>query len=74
MFQQLNIFLVVRDSELSTVPKVRSHQYCIQKKKHFPSSLGLTNSNASQDASGLLGHLGPLLAHVSPNHLYQGDQ
>ncbi|GAB0187966.1 hypothetical protein GRJ2_001261900 [Grus japonensis] len=37
---------------------------------HFPGPAGHTVSDTSQDALGLLGHLGTLLAHVQPavNH------
>ena len=37
---------------------------------HFPVPAGHAISDASQDAIGLLGHLGTLLAHVQP----AGDQ
>lgn len=60
-------FLVVRDPELNTVLKVKSHQCGIQKNNCFPSSAGHTISNASQVASDLLGHLGTPLVHVQPS-------
>ena len=35
--------------------------------KYLPAPAGYTISGTSQDAIGLLGHLGTLLAHVQPN-------
>jgi len=33
---------------------------------HFPTPAGHTTPDTSQDAVGLLGHLGTLLAHIQP--------
>ncbi|KAK4810598.1 hypothetical protein QYF61_007335 [Mycteria americana] len=62
--QHLNVFLVVRGPKLNTVVKVRPHQCRVQRDDHFPSPAGRTISDTSQDAIGLLGHLGTLLAHI----------
>ncbi|KAK4824612.1 hypothetical protein QYF61_016881 [Mycteria americana] len=53
--QHLNVSLVVRGPKLNTV--VEGHN-------HFPSPAGHTIFDTSQDAIGLLGHLGTLLAHI----------
>ena len=42
------------------------HHCQVQGDNHFPGPAGHTVSDTSQDASGLLGHLGTLLAHVQP--------
>ncbi|KAK4823178.1 hypothetical protein QYF61_027082 [Mycteria americana] len=62
--QHLNVSLVVRGPKLNTVFKVRPHQCQAQGDNHFPSPAGHTISDTSQDAVGLLGHLGTLLAHI----------
>ncbi|KAK4823445.1 hypothetical protein QYF61_002190 [Mycteria americana] len=64
MLQHLNVSLVVRGLKLNTVFEVRPHQCRVQGQDHFPSPAGHTISDTSQDAIGLLGHLGTLLAHI----------
>ncbi|KAK4820419.1 hypothetical protein QYF61_026255 [Mycteria americana] len=64
--QHLNIPLVVRGPKLNTVFKVQPHQCRVQGHDHFPSPAGHTIFDTSQDAIGLLGHLGTLPAHVQP--------
>ncbi|KAK4807165.1 hypothetical protein QYF61_024285 [Mycteria americana] len=66
MLEHLNVFLVVRGPKLNTVFEVRPHQCRVQGDDHFPSPAGHTISDTSQDAIGLLGHLGTLPAHVQP--------
>ncbi|KAK4827828.1 hypothetical protein QYF61_021912 [Mycteria americana] len=60
--QHLNV--VVRGPKLNTAFEVRPHQCQVQGHDHFPSPAGHTVSDTSQDAIGLLGHLGTLLAHI----------
>ena len=43
---------------------MQPHQCQVQGNHHFPSPAGHTVSDTSQDAGGLLVHLGTLLAHV----------
>ncbi|KAK4825882.1 hypothetical protein QYF61_003156 [Mycteria americana] len=62
--QHLSVFLVVRGPKPNTVFEVRPHQCRVQGHDHFPSPAGHTISDTSQDAIGLLGHLGTLLAHI----------
>ncbi|KAK4815596.1 hypothetical protein QYF61_004811 [Mycteria americana] len=62
--QHLNVSLVVGGPKLNTVFKVRPHQCRVQGHDHFPSPAGHTVSDTSQDAIGLLGHLGTLLTHI----------
>ncbi|KAK4824258.1 LOW QUALITY PROTEIN: hypothetical protein QYF61_012524 [Mycteria americana] len=64
--QHLNVSLQVRGPKLNTVIKVRSHQCRVQGHDHFPTPAGHTISDTSQDAIGLLGHLGTLPAHIQP--------
>ncbi|KAK4827459.1 hypothetical protein QYF61_018180 [Mycteria americana] len=64
--QHLNVSLVVRGPKLNTVFEVRPHQCRVQANNHFPSPAGHTISDTSQDAIGLLGHLGTVLAHIQP--------
>ncbi|KAK4825593.1 hypothetical protein QYF61_000682 [Mycteria americana] len=64
--QHLNVSLVVRGPKLNTVFEVRPHQCRVQGDNHFPSPPGQTIFDISQDAIGLLGHLGTLLAHIQP--------
>ncbi|KAK4830944.1 hypothetical protein QYF61_014403 [Mycteria americana] len=64
--QHLNVSLVVRSPKLNTGFEVRPHQCRVQGDNHFPSPAGHTISDTSQDAIGLLGHLGTLLAHIQP--------
>ncbi|KAK4828429.1 LOW QUALITY PROTEIN: hypothetical protein QYF61_026525 [Mycteria americana] len=63
-FQQLNVHLVVRGLKLNTVFKVQPHQCRAQGHNHFPTPAGHAIPDTSQDAIGLLGHLGTLLAHI----------
>ncbi|KAJ7419849.1 hypothetical protein WISP_51875 [Willisornis vidua] len=46
--------------------KMWPHQCQVQRGNHFPSPAGHTIPDSSEDATGLLGHLGTLLAHVQP--------
>ncbi|KAK4820738.1 hypothetical protein QYF61_004419 [Mycteria americana] len=62
--QPLNVSLVVRGSKLNTAFEVRPHQCRVQGHDHFSTPAGHTISDTSQDAIGLLGHLGTLLAHI----------
>ncbi|KAK4824593.1 hypothetical protein QYF61_016838 [Mycteria americana] len=62
--QPLNVSLVVRGPKLNTGFEVRPHRCRVQGHDHFPSPAGHTISDTSQDAIGLLGHLGTLLAHI----------
>ncbi|KAK4830016.1 hypothetical protein QYF61_008279 [Mycteria americana] len=62
--QHLNVSLVVRGPKLNTGFEVWPHQCRVQGHDHFPSPAGHAFSDASQDAIGLLGHLGTLLAHI----------
>ncbi|KAK4832962.1 hypothetical protein QYF61_026788 [Mycteria americana] len=55
----------VRGPKLNTVFEVRPHQCRVQGHDHFPSPAGHTTSDTSQDAVGLLGHLGTLLAQYA---------
>ncbi|GAB0184399.1 hypothetical protein GRJ2_000905200 [Grus japonensis] len=64
MLQHLNVLLVLRDPKLNTALEVRPHQCRVQGDDRFPTPAGHTISDTSQDAVGLLGHLGTLLAHV----------
>ncbi|KAK4826959.1 hypothetical protein QYF61_012808 [Mycteria americana] len=64
MCQHLNVSLVVRGPKLNTVFEVRPHQCRLQGDNHFPTPAGHTIFDTSQDAVGLLGHLGTLLAHI----------
>ncbi|KAK4817040.1 hypothetical protein QYF61_026166 [Mycteria americana] len=64
--QPLNVSLVVRGPKLNTVFEVRPHQCRVQGNYHCPSPDGHSISDTSQDALGLLGHLGTLLAHIQP--------
>ncbi|KAK4832354.1 hypothetical protein QYF61_021953, partial [Mycteria americana] len=62
--QHLSVLLVMRGPKLNTGFKVRPHQCQVQGDNHFPSPAGHTISDTSQDAIGLLGHLGTLLALI----------
>ncbi|KAK4821633.1 hypothetical protein QYF61_026100 [Mycteria americana] len=64
--QPLNVSLVVGGPKLNTAFEVRPHQCRVQGHDHFPSPAGHTSPDTSQDAIGLLGRLGTLLAHVQP--------
>ena len=59
--QGLDVLLVVRGPKLNTVLEVRPHQSRVQGDDHLPGSAGHTIPDTSQDALGLLGHLGTLL-------------
>ncbi|KAK4818289.1 hypothetical protein QYF61_010431 [Mycteria americana] len=62
--QHLHVSLVVGGPKLNTVFEVRPHQCRVQGHDHFPSPAGHAVSDTSQDAIGLLGRLGTLLAHI----------
>ncbi|KAK4827068.1 hypothetical protein QYF61_013709 [Mycteria americana] len=62
--QYLNIPLVVGGPKLNTVFEVRPHQCQVQGHNHFPSPAGHAIFDTGQDAIGLLGRLGTLLAHI----------
>ncbi|KAK4811285.1 hypothetical protein QYF61_023337 [Mycteria americana] len=62
--QYLNIPLVVGGPKLNTVFEVWPHQCRVQGHNHFPSPAGHAIFDAGQDAIGLLGRLGTLLAHI----------
>jgi len=64
MLQQLNVLLVVRGPKLNTALQVRPHQCLVQGHHHLSTPAGHTIPDASQDAVGLLEHLGSLQAHV----------
>ncbi|KAK4826416.1 hypothetical protein QYF61_008949 [Mycteria americana] len=65
--QPLNVSLVVGGPKLNTIFEVRPHQCQVQGHDHFPSPAGHAIFDTSQDAIGLLGHLGTLLAHIQPS-------
>ncbi|KAK4811271.1 hypothetical protein QYF61_023323 [Mycteria americana] len=54
----------VRGPTLNTVFEVQPQQCQVQGHNHFPSPAGHAIFDTSQDAIGLLGHLGTLLAHI----------
>ncbi|KAK4826361.1 LOW QUALITY PROTEIN: hypothetical protein QYF61_007955, partial [Mycteria americana] len=56
--------LSVRGPKLNTVFEVWPHQCRVQGHDHCPTPAGHTISDTSQDAIGLLGHLGTLLVHM----------
>jgi len=60
--QHLNILFVVRAPKLNTLFEVWPHQCLVQGHDHFPRPAGHTIPETNQDAAGLLGHLGTLLA------------
>ncbi|KAK4827229.1 hypothetical protein QYF61_015399 [Mycteria americana] len=62
--QHLNVSLVVGGPKLNTAFEVRPHQCRVQGHDHFPSPAGHAIFDTSQDATGFLGHLGTLLAHI----------
>ncbi|KAK4826531.1 hypothetical protein QYF61_010028 [Mycteria americana] len=62
--QHLNVSLVVRGPKLNTGFEVRPHQCRVRGHDHFPTPAGHAIPDTSQDAIGLLGHLGTLLAHI----------
>ncbi|KAK4816650.1 hypothetical protein QYF61_019627 [Mycteria americana] len=62
--QPLNVSLVVRGPKLNTVFEVWPHQCRVQGHDHCPTPAGHAIFDTSQDAVGLLGHLGTPLAHI----------
>ncbi|KAK4814695.1 LOW QUALITY PROTEIN: hypothetical protein QYF61_025521 [Mycteria americana] len=62
--QPPNVSLGVRGPTLNTGFEVRPHQCRVQGHDHCPSPAGHAIPDTSQDAIGLLGHLGTLLAHI----------
>jgi len=64
--QQLKVLLVVRGPKLNTVLQVWPHQCRVQGHDHLPTPAGHTIPDTSQDAVGLLVHLGTLLDPVQP--------
>ncbi|KAK4816771.1 hypothetical protein QYF61_022769, partial [Mycteria americana] len=62
--QYLNIPLVVGGPKLNTGFEVQPHQCRVQGHDHFPSPAGHAIFDTGQDAIGLLGRLGTLLAHI----------
>ncbi|KAK4831835.1 hypothetical protein QYF61_019593 [Mycteria americana] len=70
--QYLNIPLVVGGPKLNTGFEVRPHQCRVQGHNHFPSPAGHAIFDTGQDAIGLLGRLGTLLAHIQAavNQIY----
>ncbi|KAK4829663.1 hypothetical protein QYF61_005956 [Mycteria americana] len=64
--QPLNVSLGVGGPKLNTAFEVRPHQCRVQGHDHCPSPAGHSMSDTSQDAIGLLGHLGTLPAHIQP--------
>ncbi|KAK4832719.1 LOW QUALITY PROTEIN: hypothetical protein QYF61_025208, partial [Mycteria americana] len=63
--QPLNVSLVVRGPKLNTgFEATFEASFTIQGHDHFPSPAGHAMSDTSQDAIGLLGRLGTLLAHI----------
>ncbi|KAK4823531.1 hypothetical protein QYF61_003040 [Mycteria americana] len=69
--QYLNIPLVVGGPKLNTVFEVWPHQCRVQGHNHFPSPAGHAIFDAGQDAIGLLGRLGTLLAHIQAAAAFQ---
>jgi len=55
---------ILRCPTLNTAVKLRHHQCRVQGQDDFPSPAHHTIPDPSQDAIGLLGHLGTQLAHV----------
>jgi len=70
MLQHLDVFLVVMGPEWNTVHEVRPHQCRVKGHNHLTAPAGHTNPDTSQDAVGLLVHLGTLLMHfqLAMNH------
>jgi len=56
----------VRSPKLNTVLEVRPHQCRVQGHDPLPASAGHTIPDPSQDAVGLLGHVGRLMALIQP--------
>ena len=71
LLQHLHVLSVLRCPKLNTLLEVRLHQCRVQGQDYFPSPAHHTAPDTSQDAIGLLGHLGTLLAHIQPTiHQY----
>ncbi|RMC22033.1 hypothetical protein DUI87_02904 [Hirundo rustica rustica] len=66
MLKHLNVLPKLRGPELETIFKVWPDQCHVQGKYDLPAPAGHTIPDTGQDAIGLLGHLGTLLAHVQP--------
>ena len=64
--QKLNVLLEVRGPKLNTGLQVQPHQCWVQGHDHLPTPAGHAVPDTSQDAIGLLGHLGTLPAHGQP--------
>jgi len=64
LLQYLNVLSLLRCPKLNTVLEVRPHQCRVQGQDDFPSPAQHTIPDTSQDATGLLGHVGTLLAHI----------
>ncbi|RMB92651.1 hypothetical protein DUI87_30960 [Hirundo rustica rustica] len=62
--KSLNVLPKLRGPELDTILKVWPDQCRVQGKSNLPAPAGHTIPDASQDAIGLLGHLGTLLNHI----------
>ena len=62
--ESFNVLFVVRGPKQNTVIKVQPHQCRAQGSDPFPVPAGHAMADTSQDAIGLLGHLGTLLAPV----------
>ncbi|RMC21926.1 hypothetical protein DUI87_02797 [Hirundo rustica rustica] len=64
--KHLNVLPKLRGPDLETILKVWPDQCRVQGKNDLPAPAGHTIPDTGQDAIGLLGHLGTLLAHVQP--------
>ncbi|PKU48831.1 hypothetical protein llap_903 [Limosa lapponica baueri] len=62
--KHLNVPPLVRGPKLNAVLKVGPHQCRVQGDDFFSSPDGRAISDTIQDATGLLGHLGTMLAHI----------
>ncbi|KAK4832495.1 hypothetical protein QYF61_023542 [Mycteria americana] len=62
--QHLNVSLVVGGPKLNTGFEVQPHRCRVQGHDRFPSPAGHAIFDTRQDAIGVLGHLGTLLAHI----------
>lgn len=51
---------------MNTVHKVQPYQCRVQSDDYLPAPAVCTTSDTSQDAIGLIGHLGTLVAHDQP--------
>ncbi|RMC03536.1 hypothetical protein DUI87_20736 [Hirundo rustica rustica] len=66
VLKHLNVLPKLRDPELDTILKVWPHQCRVQGKYDLPAPAGHAIPDRGQDAIGLLGLQGTLLAHVLP--------